>query len=140
MGQRRVASCGEKEAFMHLWLFLAFLVCSTLPGLAQVQTSCGTAPVQVHAGFQTAQELKALGDSQLQAYIRGFTNGMMVATLAGAPEACLYRLNNCVLDRNDQQLAAILRKYLSEHPEEWHWRANIVSWKADDRPPPHSIT
>jgi hypothetical protein len=115
---------------MHLWLFLALLVCSTLPGLAQVQTSCATAPVAVHDGFQTAQELKALSDSQLQAYIRGFTNGMMVATLAGASEASVDRLTKCVRDRNDQQLAAILRKYLSEHPEEWHWRANIVSWRA----------
>jgi hypothetical protein len=112
---------------MRRWLVIGFLAGSTLPAFA----NCATEPVTIFNGFETGQSLKDLSDRDLASYVRGFVNGILVATVAGASQTCIEHLQKrCLTGRTDQQLAAVLRKYLLEHPEEWHWSANIVSWKA----------
>jgi hypothetical protein len=120
----------SEQKRMRRCLVIGFLACSALPAASQEEQLCIT-PYTAFDGYDTAQGLQRLSDHNLASYVRGFVNGILISTATGAPETCVDQLKKrCLTGRNDQQLAAILRKYLVEHPEEWHWSANIVSWKA----------
>src|SRR5215207_7440168 len=113
-----------REVSMRLWVVFGFLACSTISALAQGETNCPTPRPSVMAGFDKAQDLKDMSDRDLATYVRGFVAGVLLAPMAGARATCGAQLLNCVRDRNDKQMMAILRKHLLEHPEEWHLPAN----------------
>src|SRR5918993_5240109 len=87
------------------------------------QSACErTGPVEVSNGFLSAQELVAMTDASLTYYVMGFVNGFAMSPVVKAPERCVSELMECLDGKTNQQLAAMLRKHLTEHPEEWHWR------------------
>ncbi|OFW02257.1 MAG: hypothetical protein A3I61_13450 [Acidobacteria bacterium RIFCSPLOWO2_02_FULL_68_18] len=55
---------------------------------------------------------------------------MLLAPLFGAPTANLARLQTCTVKMTDEQVAAILSLYLSEHPERWHEQAHGLMFGA----------
>ena len=60
----------------------------------------------------------------------GAVNGMLVAPLLGARRQEMDWLEKCVPQMTDEQVAAILTKYIRDHPGEWHLPLNILTFKA----------
>jgi hypothetical protein len=86
--------------------------------------------VRVHAGFMKGNDYLELDASEKRAYAMGAVNGMLVAPLLGAPEEKLKWLQDCTLDMNDEQVAAIITKYLRDNPAKWHFPMNLTSFNA----------
>ena len=83
-------------------------------------------------GFQfgTGESLSQQTMDELRPYVKGFINGIFLAPLVGAPAVCLKWLRDCLSEMNDVQLANIVKKYVSEHPENWHWPASGLTYNA----------
>ncbi len=63
-----------------------------------------------------------MSEQRRRAYAIGITDGIMLAPLFGAPSdgQKLTAFNNCVTGMSDIQIAAIVAKFLQEHPERWN--------------------
>lgn len=72
------------------------------------------------SGFRTAQECKDSSDFDLTAYTRAAVDGLLASGLLGASPSCIRALQQCFIGKNDQQLAAVVRKYILQHPEAWN--------------------
>jgi len=53
----------------------------------------------------------------------GLLDGFYMAPLFGVPDngKVLISLATCVEGMKASQLAAIIEKYIRDHPEHWHW-------------------
>src|SRR4051812_734877 len=89
---------------------------------ANAEGACTSSPRIVRDLLYKAQDLKAqdlaeMSDRDLALYVAGFTNGLIGFTVANSTKECIEQVDQCVAKRNNMQLAAILKKYLSDHPE-----------------------
>jgi hypothetical protein len=100
---------------------------SASPAAAACQTG---EPVAVRNGFSIAEELVHSDEKSLRAYVRGFTNGILLSPLLGGSQECVALAYQCLGERSDAQLAAILRKYLTDHPEDWNEGAGAITYNA----------
>ena len=50
----------------------------------------------------------------------GLIDGLFLSPFFGAPKARIQWLENCVERMTDEQVAAIISKYLSDNPARWH--------------------
>ena len=91
---------------------LVFLFPLTSVSLGQEQG------VRIHDGFGTVQEFLGMSEIEQRAYAMGAVNGMLLAPLL--PETKLERFEQCIEGMNNVQVAAIIEKYVREHPERWH--------------------
>lgn len=93
---------------------------------------CATAgTVKVPSGFMTGDQYRKLPEEVQQFYAMGLVDGMFVAATFGAPErGAIVRLNDCMAKMKSDQLAAILSKELSDHPEVWHKPMNVTGVNA----------
>lgn len=108
-------------------LVVAAIVCMVAVPAAYAECSSSST---VRAGFATGVDLVNLDDSALAHHLMGFVNGMLVAPFVGGSEACYEQMWGCLHSRSNQQLVAMVRRYLSDHPEEWHSPANIIAYNA----------
>ncbi len=60
----------------------------------------------------------------------GFSNGIMASGILGADGSKVKLLYDCTNGMSAKQLAAILDKYLKEHPEGWHEQLTVHSFDA----------
>lgn len=65
-----------------------------------------------------------------RSYVAGALDGMFLAPLFGAPKAKLEWIENCTVGMTDAQIAAMVSKYLTDHPETWHQQAHIAVYAA----------
>ena len=67
-----------------------------------------------------------------RAYAMGFLDGMYVAPLFDAPDSskALLSLESCVEGMKASQVAAIIAKYVRDHPEHWHHSLNVEAYQA----------
>lgn len=86
--------------------------------------------VYVNAGFMNGNEYLDMDTSQKRAYAMGVVNGMLNAPLLGAPEGKAKWLADCTKKMNDEQVAAIITKYLRDNPAKWHFPMNLSSFNA----------
>jgi hypothetical protein len=86
--------------------------------------------VLIHNGFGTGQDFLGFSDVGKRAYAMGVINGFIMAPMFGAPEAQVFRFGRCLENMTDVQVAAIIDKWLREHPERWHYGLHDVSWDA----------
>lgn len=84
----------------------------------------------IRDGFTSGEECLQLDEISQRLYMRGFIDGLFVSSLVGASEACLSPIAKCLTGVSDSQMAAVLRKWLNTHPEEWHLPCNLVAWRA----------
>lgn len=110
--------------------FLAACAFSSMAWMSPASAQCPTGPVTLRNMYLKAQDLKGHSETSLSSYSFGFLNGLFVSPIAGGSQECLDKLFACVEGRNSLQLAAILRKYLADHPEEWHLGASTVTFNA----------
>ena len=90
-----------------------------------------TYPTQrVTGGFLKGDTYLDLSPNEKRAYAMGFVNGVLTAPALGAPEADVARFADCVKPMNDEQIAAIITKYVNDNPARWHLPLNLLSHEA----------
>lgn len=87
-------------------------------------------PVYVHNGIGTGQDYLKMTESEKRAYAMGAINGMLVSPLLGAPKDKMLWLESYVENMTDEQIAAILTKYLQDNPGRWHDGLNVIMYSA----------
>jgi len=64
-----------------------------------------------------------LDQGRQRVYAMGLLDGMHMAPVLGAPEGnrILMFIARCAEGMKASQIAAIIDKYVRDHPERWHW-------------------
>jgi len=106
-----------------------FIVFSLL-FLAAATISTADESVLIHNGFGTGQDYVKLSEPQKLVYVMGAINGMIIAPLFGAPKDKMGWLESYIENMTDEQVAAILSKYLQDNPGRWHDGLNILMYQA----------
>src|SRR6185369_16190119 len=86
-------------------IVLALLVCANVFGSQQ--------RVSISRGYFVGRDYFEMSDTEKRAYATGAVNGMLVAPFFGAPEERLGWFKTCTAKLSDEQLAAILTRYIS---------------------------
>ncbi len=85
--------------------------------------------IKISPGFFTAKDYLDMSDTEKRAYVTGQTNGMLVAPFFGAPEENLSWLKTCSGKMSDEQLAAIVSRYIRDQPNP-QANLNVVTFTA----------
>ena len=86
--------------------------------------------VKISPGFFTAKDYFDMTDTERRAYATGAINGMLVAPFFGAPDENLNWLKTCTAKMSDEQIAAILAKYIRDQPNQMETNLNVVTFNA----------
>ena len=105
----------------YLIVLIAFIVAINV--YANQQT------VKISPGFFTAKDYLDMSDTERRAYVTGQINGMLVAPFFGATEDKLSWLKSCSNKMSDEQLATVLTRYISDHPNQ-EQPLNVVTFTA----------
>jgi hypothetical protein len=102
-----------------LAVFLSAVVASSI--LYAQQKGDDLRDVRIHKGFVKARLYLDFGDDGQRAYAMGLLDGMYMAPAFGAPDndKVLVRIANCIEGMQSSQVAAIIGKYVRDHPEKW---------------------
>jgi uncharacterized membrane protein YciS (DUF1049 family) len=76
--------------------------------------------VLIHNGFLTGQNYIKMSELQKRAYVMGAIDGILICPLFGAPKEKLRWFEAYVENMTDEQVVAILSKYLEDNPGIWH--------------------
>jgi hypothetical protein len=82
--------------------------------------------VQVPSAFITGQKYLALSFVDQRTYVTGLLDGIFAGPLLGASEPRVLGLQSCLQDHTNDQIAAILTKYIKDRPERWHEGAHAL--------------
>jgi hypothetical protein len=63
-------------------------------------------------------------------YTSGIVDGFFASTFFGATDETVATLKACLKDMDTKQLAAILTKYVKDHPEAWQHPMSVESYNA----------
>jgi hypothetical protein len=88
--------------------------------------------VAINQGFFRSEEFLQMPEAQKEGFAAGLVDGIYLAPILGAPEENIERLHNCIAGMSTTQVAAIIEKFLKEHPEKWHQRLNVEAYNAVD--------
>jgi hypothetical protein len=86
--------------------------------------------VKISPGFFTGKDYLDMSDTEKRAYVTGEINGMLVAPFFGAPEENLNWLKTCSARMSDEQLAAILTRFINDQPNQVQGNLNVVTFNA----------
>lgn len=112
---------------------LLALALALVTGCAQPAIATGSLPpVEVHHGLRRGNDYRALSERERWLYAGALLEGMLLSPLFGAEKkgGALERLEDCVEKMTDEQLAAILDKYLRDNPERWHDYIHVIMYSA----------
>jgi len=98
--------------------------------LAFVTVYANQQRVKISPGFFTGKEYLEMSDTERRAYVTGDINGMLVAPFFGAPEENLNWLKTCTGKMSDEELAAIVTKFIHEQPDQMQTNLNVVTFNA----------
>jgi hypothetical protein len=85
--------------------------------------------VKISPGFFTSKDYLEMSDTERRAYVTGEVNGMLVAPFFGAPEDNLSWLKTCSGKMSDEELVAVLTRYISNQPNQQQ-NLNVVTFTA----------
>ena len=113
-----------------LFLFAIAAACSAL--YAHQKGAAQERGVTIHNGFLKSQAYLDLSPQSQHAYVMGLLDGWYMAPMFGGPENYKYltEIEGCVEGMKSSQVAAIIDKYIREHPERWDWDAKDMSYNA----------
>lgn len=86
--------------------------------------------VTISEGFTKGQAYLDMNANQKRVYARGVMDGLLAAQLFGAPKEKVKWFDDCTNDMTDEQVAAILTKYLRDNPANWHLPMNVLTYNA----------
>ncbi len=111
---------------MAAW-FLPVLAASKLfPQKPTTSETSGGSPQHKHkpflivSGFLTGNDFRELSEDEKTAFLEGVWDGYAFAlSFAGEPPAALLTFSDCIPHLQNDQLLAIVNKFMQEHPERW---------------------
>ena len=80
--------------------------------------------------FYTAEEFIELDEPSRSLYASGLIDGFGGSALSGASDAAVRNFSSCIKEMTSKQIAAIIMKYVQEHPEAWHVPLSIQAYSA----------
>ncbi len=86
--------------------------------------------VKISPGFFTGKDYLDMSDTEKRAYVTGEINGMLVAPFFGAPEENLAWLKTCSAKMSDEDLAAMLTRFIRDQPAQMQTNLNVVTFNA----------
>jgi len=86
--------------------------------------------VKISPGFFTGKDFLDMTDTEKRAYVTGEINGMLVAPFFGAPEENLNWLKTCTAKMSDEDLAAVLTRFINDRPNQLQSSLNVVTFTA----------
>lgn len=86
--------------------------------------------VKISPGFFSGKDYLDMSDTEKRAYVTGEINGMLVAPFFGAPEENLAWLKTCSAKMSDEDLAAILTRFIRDQPGQMQTNLNVVTFNA----------
>ena len=86
--------------------------------------------ITVLAGYMKAEEFPDLAEPVQDGYARGFINGLMISPALGADHQEVRQFYECTKEMDSKQVAAIINKYIKDHPEVWHQELAVESLNA----------
>ena len=86
--------------------------------------------VSISRGFFTGRDYFEMSDTEKRAYATGAVNGMLVAPFFGAPEERLGWFKTCTAKLSDEQLSAILTRYIGNDSNQLSMSLNVVTFNA----------
>ena len=86
--------------------------------------------VKISPGFFSGKDYLDMSDTEKRAYVTGEINGMLVAPFFGAPEENLAWLKTCSAKISDEDLAAILTRFIRDQPGQMQTNLNVVTFNA----------
>ena len=101
-----------------------------LIALAFVTVSANQQTVKISPGFFSGKDYLDMSDTEKRAYVTGEINGMLVAPFFGAPEENLAWLKTCSAKMSDEDLAAILTRFIRDQPGQMQMNLNVVTFNA----------
>jgi len=101
-----------------------------LIALAFVTVSANQQTVKISPGFFSGKDYLDMSDTEKRAYVTGEINGMLVAPFFGAPEENLAWLKTCSAKISDEDLAAILTRFIRDQPGQMQTNLNVVTFNA----------
>ncbi len=84
----------------------------------------------IPGGFETAGQFGDMSQLEQTGYAEGFINGLMSAGILGADIKKVEMVESCTKGMSGRQIAAILDKYIKNHPEGWHETLAVHSFIA----------
>lgn len=86
--------------------------------------------VSIGPGFFTGKDYLDMTDNERRAYATGAINGMLVAPFFGAPPDNLNWLKTCTAKMSDEDLAAIVTKYINSQESQLNYNLNVLTFNA----------
>jgi fructose-specific phosphotransferase system IIC component len=84
----------------------------------------------IKTGFLTGNDYTNFSETEKRAYCSGFVNGLVMAPTFGAPKEKTAWIEEYSVGMTDQQVAAILTKFLNDNPGKWQRPMSILSFEA----------
>jgi hypothetical protein len=118
---------------MNKWQFMMLVAVALVAGLfcgsVMGQDKPRSNGVVINNGFMTAGNFLELSEPSRYAYAAGYVNGLLVAPMFGAQKEKMSWLEKGLRGTTNHQIAAIISKYIKEHPEEWHHQLHITCYR-----------
>src|SRR5690348_12661109 len=84
----------------------------------------------VPPSYLKAEAFIEFSESDREVYVAGLMDGFFASTFFGASDETVANLTSCTKDMDTKQIAAIITKYVKDHPESWHLPVNAEAHTA----------
>lgn len=84
----------------------------------------------VNPGFYTGNNYVRSADNVRAGYVTGFIDGLLASPLYGAKSPSLQKLILCMDQMTNDQVTAIVDKWLADNPAVWHLQMNALAFSA----------
>lgn len=101
-----------------------------LIALVAISAYANQQTVKISPGFFNGKDYLEMSDTEKRAYVTGEINGMLVAPFFGAPEENLSWLKTCSSKMSDEELAAIVARFIRDQPGHMQTNLNVVTFNA----------
>jgi hypothetical protein len=98
--------------------------------LAFVSVYANQQRVSIGPGFFNGKDYLDMTANERRAYATGAINGMLVAPFFGAHEDNMNWLKTCTANLSDEEIAAILTRYIREQESQWNYNLNVHTFNA----------
>ena len=88
--------------------------------------------VSVPKGAYDGLTYRQLSEHARAFYVSGLWDGFLMAPAFGGDEKLAKALHECFVQITQEQLLAIVDKYLADHPERWQWDMHGLALAALD--------
>lgn len=97
---------------------------------ALANTYANQQKVIIGQGYFTGKDYLDMTDNEKRAYATGAINGMLVAPFFGAPEENVNWIKTCTAKLADEDLAAIITRYIREQESQLNYNLNVLTFNA----------